>query len=66
MTKLINKYSDVFTTIIIVKDFDKRMYNSTFPKSLKISEVISAYKKDEPNDKKLPIHKFTFKSVQNL
>ena len=62
MTKLINKYSDVFTTIIIAKDFDKRMYNSTFPKSLKIS----AYKKDEPNDKKLPIHKFTFKSVQNL
>ena len=42
-----NKYSDIFTTII-VKDFNKCMHNGTFPKSFKICEVIPAYRKDAP------------------
>ena len=49
-TKIIKEYSDIFATII-VEDFNKCMHNGTFPKSLKISEVIPVYKKDEPYDK---------------
>ena len=49
-TKLIKEYSDIFATII-VEDFNKCMYNGTFPKIFKISEVIPVYKKDEPYDK---------------
>ena len=62
-TKLIEEYSDILTTII-VKDFNRCMHNGTFPKSFKISEVIPVYKKDE--QKQLPTHKYTIKSVQNL
>ena len=49
-TKIIKEYSDIFATII-VEDFNKCMHNGAFPKSLKISEVIPVYKKDEPYDK---------------
>ena len=41
-TELIKECSDTFAAIII-KDFNKCMYNGTFSKSLKISEVIPVY-----------------------
>ena len=44
------------------------MDNGTFPKSFKISEVISVYKKKMKHmtkvSTKLPTHKYTFKSIQ--
>ena len=42
--KLINEYSDIFTTIT-VKGFNKCMNNGTFAKKFKISDVIPVYKK---------------------
>ena len=48
-TKLMKENSDIFTTIT-VEDFNKSMYDGTFPKRFIIPEVIPVYKKDESYD----------------
>ena len=48
-TKLMKENSDTFTTRT-VEDFNKSMYDGTFPKSFIIPEVIPVYKKDKSYD----------------